>query len=59
MDNRIDVYLIGRRTVAVAPLIFCVLVNIEMWVLARSRLFENWAVLPPVARVIWLVLLAH
>ena len=55
--------LIGRRTAAVAPLIDGPLVIVAMLVVARSRLFDNWAITLPVALaicalLIWLVLLA-
>ena len=63
LDNWIDVRLIGRRTAAVAPLIVGPLVIVAMLVVARSRLFDNWAITLPVALaicalLIWLVLLA-
>ena len=63
LDNWIDVRLIGRRTAAVAPLVVGPLVIVAMLVVARSRLFDNWAITLPVALAIcallvWLVLLA-
>lgn len=62
-DNWIDVQLIGRRTAAVAPLIVGPLVLVALLVVARSRLFDNWAITMPVALAIcaylvWLVVLA-
>ena len=63
LDNWIDVRLIGRRTAAVAPLVVGPLLIVAMLVVARSRLFDNWAITLPVALaicalLIWLVLLA-
>ena len=63
LDNWIDVRLIGRRTAAVAPLIVGPLVIVALLVVARSRLFDNWAITFPVALAIcaylvWLVVLA-
>jgi hypothetical protein len=63
LDNWIDVRLIGRRTAAVAPLIVGPLVIVALLVVARSRLFDNWAITLPVALgicayLVWLVVLA-
>ncbi len=63
LDNWIDVRLIGRRTAAVAPLIVGPLLIVALLVVARSRLFDNWAITMPVALGIcaylaWLVVLA-
>jgi len=49
LDNWIDVRLVGRRTAAVAPLIVGPLVIVAMLVVARSRLFDNWAITLPAA----------
>jgi hypothetical protein len=63
LDNWIDVRLVGRRTAAVAPLIVGPLVIVALLAVARSRLFDNWAITLPVALgicayLVWLVVLA-
>lgn len=63
LDNWIDVRLVGRRTEAVAPLIVGPLVIVALLAVARSRLFDNWAITLPVALgicayLVWLVVLA-
>jgi len=63
LDNWIDVRLVGRRTAAVSPLIVGPLVIVALLAVARSRLFDNWAITLPVALgicayLVWLVVLA-
>ncbi|MFM2068080.1 MAG: hypothetical protein RLZZ584_2989, partial [Pseudomonadota bacterium] len=63
LDDWIDIQLIARRTAAVGPLILGPLVIVALMVVARSRLFDNWALTLPVALgicayLVWLVVLA-
>ena len=62
LDNWIDVHLVARRTSAVAPLVLGPMAIVAMLVVARSRLFDNWAITTPVllgicAYLAWLVVL--
>ena len=51
LDDWIDVQVVARRTEVVSPLIIWPLVVVAMILLARSRLFDNWAFTLPVALV--------
>ena len=63
LDDWIDIQLVARQTQAVAPLIVGPFVVLALLVIARSRLFDNWAMTWPIALtaaayLLWLVGLA-
>jgi hypothetical protein len=63
LDDWIDIQVIARRTRAVAPLVVAPFVMLALMVVARSRLFDNWAISWPIAAaaglyVLWLGALA-
>ena len=62
LDDWIDVQLVARRTRVVSPMVLGPFIVIALLVVARSRLFDNWAVTLPVALaaaayLLWLVVL--
>jgi hypothetical protein len=63
LDDWIAIQVAARRTSAVAPLITAPFIVLALLVMARSRLFDNWAMTWPIALVaagylLWLVGLA-
>jgi hypothetical protein len=48
LDNWLDFEIVARRTNAVAPLVICPFVVIALLLIARSRLFDGWALTWPV-----------
>ena len=62
LDDWIDIRLIARHTDAVTPLVVAPFAMLTLIVVARSRLFDNWALTWPIAFVaalcvVWLGLL--
>ncbi len=62
LDDWIDIRLIARHTDAVTPLVVAPFAMLTLVVVARSRLFDNWALTWPIAFVaalcvVWLGLL--
>jgi hypothetical protein len=60
LDDWIDVQVVARATQAVAPLIVAPFIVLALLVMARSRLFDNWALTWPIALtaaayLLWLV----
>jgi hypothetical protein len=51
LDNWLDFEIVARRTNAVAPLVICPFVVIALLLIARSRLFDGWALTWPVVIV--------
>ncbi len=63
LDDWIDIQVVARQTKVVGPLIVAPFVVLALLVLARSRLFDNWAMTWPIALtaalyLLWLVGLA-
>ncbi len=63
LDDWIDIQLVAQITKRVAPLIIWPFVVLALLIVARSRLFDNWALTVPIALgagayLIWLVVLA-
>jgi hypothetical protein len=63
LDDWITVQLVARRTRVVAPLVIWPFIVLALIVVARSRLFDNWALTLPVvlaatAYLLWLIGLA-
>jgi hypothetical protein len=63
LDDWIDIQVVARQTKVVGPLIVAPFVVLAVLVLARSRLFDNWAMTWPIALtaalyLLWLVGLA-
>jgi succinate dehydrogenase hydrophobic anchor subunit len=63
LDDWIDIQVVAQITQRVAPLIIWPFVVLALLIVARSRLFDNWALTVPIALgagayLIWLVVLA-
>lgn len=63
LDDWIDVQVVARLTSPIAPLVIWPAVVVALLVVARSRLFDNWALSLPIAAagaayLLWLIVLA-
>lgn len=63
LDDWIDIQVVAQVTRRVAPLIIWPFVVLALLIVARSRLFDNWALTMPIALgaaayLVWLVVLA-
>lgn len=63
LDDWIDVQLVAARSASIAPLVIGPFAVLALLVVARSRLFDNWALTPAIAfaacfYLLWLVLIA-
>ena len=64
LDDWLDVQLVARRTEGIARLVIWPFAALALLVVARSRLFDNWAITPAVmvalaAYLLWLIVLAY
>jgi hypothetical protein len=64
LDDWIDIQIVARRTTPIARLVIGPFVVLALLVVARSRLFDNWALTPAIAvgvslYVTWLAVLAY